>query len=166
MMNRRQLLGGAAVAAGATLVDAQLNQARAAGGPLRVLCWSERTEPASVYPNGGNAVIAEFLNKHPNVKAEVASINDLDQGIPDSRLDEIDVITWWGHQKHADVRDDRVNSILGRLKAGKLGVVCLHSSHYSKIFKHAINDSGDLGGGWATNGGQETVYVLDPNHPV
>src|SRR3569623_3208266 len=166
MMNRRQLFGAAAAVAGATLLKTGAQPVHAQAEKLRVLCWSERTEPAAIYPEGGNAVVAEFLNRHDGIHAEVASLNDPDQGIPDSKLDSSDVITWWGHQKHADVHDDRVEAVLSRVRAGKLGVVALHSSHYSKILKRGLNTSGDQGGNWGANGGTESVYVIDPKHPI
>ena len=173
MLNRRTLLGSAAGLAGAALLEGSGAVARAADEkPLRVLCWSERTEPAAVYPNGGNAVVAEFLNQHPGIHAEVASLNDPDQGLSQERLENIDVLTWWGHQKHALVDDGLVKRVVARINEGKLGFVALHSSHYSKILKTALNTSGNLGMGKpgseqvGRDGGTETVYVIDQLHPV
>lgn len=172
MMDRRTLLGAAAGLAGAALVDQTGAIAQAQDRPLRVLCWSERTEPASVYPEGGNAVVAAALNQHPGIHAEVASLNDPDQGLSQDRLESIDVLTWWGHQKHALVSDDLVRRVVARINEGKLGFVALHSSHYSKILKSALNTSGNLGMGRpgseqvGRDGGTETVYVVDEMHPV
>jgi trehalose utilization protein len=162
MMNRRELLGTAAVTAGAALIAGKAAEAQAKD--LRVLCWSEHTEPKGVYPNGIPGAVAEYLNKQPGIKARTAFLEDTDQGISDETLDNIDVLTWWGHQKHALVRDDRVDAILMRMRERGLGVFAMHSSHYSKLLKRALNTSGDLGG--VGNGGQETVYVVNPAHPV
>lgn len=162
-MNRRTLLGNAALAAGASLLSgsAVLAQDR----PLRVLCWSEVTEPANVYPKGIHGTVAETLNKLPNVKATVASLNDPEQGVSDSVLAETDVVTWFGHQKHNQVRDDRVDAIVRRINEG-MGFFALHSSHYSKVLKKALKCTGDLGGDIVGEGGAETVYVVNPAHPI
>ncbi|MFN3652188.1 MAG: ThuA domain-containing protein [Armatimonadota bacterium] len=160
-MNRRDLLGAVTAAAGAGLVGAQQASAQ---GPIRVLCWSEMTEPKGVYPKGINGALADYLNKQPGIQAKVAALQDADQGVSDSVLAQTDVLAWFGHQKHGEVRDERVNAIVDRMKNHGLGFLALHSSHYSKVLKKALNSSGDLGG--VGDGGQETVYVVNPAHPI
>lgn len=159
-MNRREILGAAAVA-GAGLVE---NTAAAQDRTLRVVVWSERTEPTTVYPAGINGLLAGYLSKQPGITAKAATLTDDDQGISDAVLANTDVLIWWGHQKHAQVRDDRVDAVVRRVKENGLGVIALHSAHYSKILKKTLNTSGDLGG-WG-DGGQETVYVVNPAHPI
>src|SRR5579872_908129 len=126
MITRRLLLGGAAAAAGAALMETSAVAALAEDRPLRVLCWSERTEPGSIYPNGINGTVAEFLNKLPNVKAKTANLDDPDQGLSDSTLDEVDVITWFGHKRHDQVHDDRVAAMIQRMHERGLGFLALH----------------------------------------
>jgi trehalose utilization protein len=162
-MNRRELLGAAATAAILTEAAATL-PAQAQNDAIRVLCWSEHTEPREIYPNGIDGLTAEILNRVPGVKATAAALEDPDQGVPDSVLDNVDVIAWWGHQKHGQVRDDRVDAIVQRMKERGLGFLAMHSSHYSKVLKKALNSSGDLGG--VGDGGREMVYVVNPKHPI
>ena len=69
---------------------------------LRVLCWSERTEPASVYPNGINGALGEMFAKHHSVIAKYANIYDEEQGLTEVALRNTDVLIWFGHQKHDD----------------------------------------------------------------
>jgi len=163
-MNRRELLSATAALAGTAVIGAAAPEAPAQGDTLRVLCWSEMTEPESVYPKGIHGTVADVLNKLPNVKATVASLNDPDQGVSDAVLAQTDVITWFGHQKHGQVRDDRVDAIVKRMRENGLGFFALHSSHYSKVLKKSLNSSGDLGG--VGDGGMETVYVINPKHPI
>jgi trehalose utilization protein len=163
-MNRRELLGAATLAATTTLLESRPAPATAAEGVLRVLCWSEVTEPKSVYPNGIHGTLADSLNKQPGIKATVASLHDPDQGISDSTLDNVDVIAWFGHQKHGEVKDDRVDAIVKRMKEKGVGFLALHSSHYAKVLKKALNCTGNLGG--VGDGGKETVYVVNPAHPI
>jgi trehalose utilization protein len=163
-MNRRELLGAAAALAGTALAESRPAPARAEDKTLRVLCWSELTEPKSIYPNGIHGAVAEFLNKQPGIKATVASLNDSEAGVSDSVLAETDVVTWFGHKKHDQVPDARVDAIVRRMKENGMGFLALHSSHYSKVLKKALNTSGNLGG--VGDGGKETVYVVDPAHPI
>jgi trehalose utilization protein len=165
-MDRRTLLGAAAGIAGAGVIGSIARQAEAQNNPLRVLCWSEWTEPKNVYPNGIHGTVAECLNKIPNVKATVASLSDPEQGLSDSALAEVDVMTWFGHQKHGQVRDDRVDAVVKRIKENGMGFLALHSSHYSKVLKKALNCTGDLGGDIVGDGGKETVYVVNRKHPI
>jgi trehalose utilization protein len=161
-MNRREILG----VAGAALLAAGTRTARAEDAPLRVLCWSEGTEPKSVYPAGINGAVAELLNKQAGIKATAAGLADPDQGVGDSTLENTDVITWWGHQKHGQVRDDRVAAVVQRMNEHGLGVLALHSSHYSKILKTGLKCTGDPGpNGWG-DGLRESIYVVDARHPV
>ena len=161
-MDRRQLLGAAATAAGAALING--NAEAQEQKPIRVLCWSELTEPRNVYPLGIHGTVAEYLNKQPGIQATVASLDDSDQGVSDATLANVDVVTWFGHTKHGNVRDDRVDAIVKRMRENGLGFLALHSSHYAKVLKKALNSTGDLGG--VGDGGQETVYVVNPKHPI
>lgn len=161
MIDRRDVLRLAAAAAGAAALR---SPAGAADRPLRVLCWSELTEPKSVYPKGIHGAVAEAISRRPEIRATVASLEDPEQGLSDSVLAETDVITWFGHQKHGQVRDDRVEAIVRRMRENGLGFLALHSSHYSKVLKKALDCTGNLGG--VGDGGRETVYVVNPTHPI
>lgn len=154
-MNRRELLAASAVAAA---------PAAAQSKKVRVLCWSERTEPTSVYPSGIDGTLADYLNRQPGIDARVAGLQDPHQGVSDEQLAQTDVLAWFGHQKHGEVKDERVDAIVRRMREHGLGFLALHSSHYSKVLKKALKTSGDLGG--VGDGGQETVYVVNPAHPI
>jgi trehalose utilization protein len=132
--------------------------------PIYVLAWSERTEPKEHYPEGHNGVIAAFLNKDPNIRAEAVSLNDPEQGLPPEKLQRCDVLIWWGHVRHGEVRDDIVDRIVKRVKDEGMGFIALHSSHYAKPFQRLINSPGHLGG--VGHGREEHIWVVAPNHPI
>ena len=132
--------------------------------PIYVLAWSERTEPKEHYPEGHNGVIAAFLNKDPNIRAEAVSLNDPEQGLPPEKLQRCDVLIWWGHVRHGEVRDDIVERIVKRVKDEGMGFIALHSSHYAKPFQRLINSPGHLGG--VGHGREEHIWVVAPNHPI
>ena len=53
---------------------------------------------------------------------------------PTKSFSSTDVLIWWGHCAHAEVRDDIVAKVLKRIHEG-MGLIVLHSGHFSKIFK-------------------------------
>lgn len=132
---------------------------------IRVLAWSEGTEPKEIYPNGINGDIAEFLNEHTDIVAKTASISDPEQGLSEEALQETDVLTWWGHGRHGDVRDDLVERVVSRVREGGMGFIPIHSSHYSKPFKALTGKPCDLGG-WREKGEWEKIEVVAPDHPI
>ena len=101
---------------------------------IKVLVWSEGTEPKSVYPNGINGEIASFLRELPNVEVYTSSFNDSEFGLSERTLFGVDVLVWWGHQKHDKVPDEIVSRIVKRVKNDGMGFIPLHSSHFSKPF--------------------------------
>ena len=107
--------------------------------PLKVLIWDEQQEAQKqVYPNYLGNWIAEHLNKQEGIQTKSVSIKDPDQGLTDENIEWADVVIWWGHQKHDKVADAPVAKIVERVKAGKCGLIALHSAHYSKIFRAAM----------------------------
>ena len=47
---------------------------------------------------------------------------------------DTDVLTWWGHAAHDEV-DDEVVARVHEAVLGGMGLIVLHSGHFSKIFK-------------------------------
>ncbi|MCZ6514520.1 MAG: twin-arginine translocation signal domain-containing protein, partial [Acidobacteria bacterium] len=121
-MKRREFLKGTALGVAATAAGNRIS-AGAEGNPVRVLCWSELTEPKEVYPDGINGALKEYLKTQPGMSVRTASINDPDQGLSNRTLDEVDVLIWWGHSKHEDIHFDRVAQVKQRVERGKLGVI-------------------------------------------
>ena len=136
-----------------------------AGSKVRVLCWSERTEPARVYAEGINGAIAHYLRQHPDLDVQTTSINDPEQGLGNAALESTEVLIWWGHQKHSNVDDARVAEAVRQIKERGLGFIGIHSAHYSKIFKTVLGCTGDLGG-WREDGKPEFLKCVAPSHPI
>ena len=133
--------------------------------PVRVLCWSEGTAPVSVYPKDIAGAVADALRPVAQFEVRTLSLADADQGLADAALDATDVLFWWGHQRHGQVRDDRVEAIVKRVRESGMGFVALHSSHYSKAFKRLTEDACDLGG-VGINDAPEQITVKAPGHLI
>lgn len=167
-MKRRTFLKNTAISLGAIATlkgKTAITKAHPTDSNVRVLCWSELTEPKEIYPEGISGAIAEYLKTQPGMSVRTASINDSDQGLSNELLDKTDVLIWFGHLKHQDIHFDRVAEVTKRVREGRLGFIAIHSSHWSKIFKTLLDASGDPGG-WRHDAGEETLRVVAPSHPI
>jgi trehalose utilization protein len=144
---------------------------------IRVLVWSERTEPVEIYPKGINGAFLDFLGEEKNITARTANIGDPDQGITDEVLQNTDVLVWFGHRKHADVSETANGLILKHVRERGMGYLPIHSSHYAKAFQRILQDiAAERGkplegtpGKWGlvkNEGKPETIHVLTPGHPI
>jgi trehalose utilization protein len=134
----------------------------------RVTVWNEfrhekdDDEVASVYPDGIHAAIAEGLEEY-GFETRTATLDEPEHGLTDEVLDETDVLTWWGHRAHDEVDDEIVERVHRRVLDG-MGLLVLHSGHYSKIFKRLMGTTCSLK--WREAGETERVWVVEPSHPI
>ncbi len=135
---------------------------------LRVTVWNEgvhektHEEVRKVYPEGMHTVIAEALRKHGH-SVLTATLDEPDHGLSDTVLAETDVLTWWGHMAHDKVEDRIVDRVHKRVLEG-MGLLVLHSGHFSKIFKRLMGTSCDLK--WREANERERIWIIDPSHPI
>ena len=114
----------------------------------RVTVWNEfrhersDKEIAAIYPDGMHAVIAEAL-REAWLEARTATLDEPEHGLSAEVLAATDVLTWWGHQAHAEVSDEIVARVHERVLDG-MGLIVLHSGHFSKIFKKLMGTTCDL----------------------
>ncbi len=160
-LSRRQLLSWG-VAAAATVLS---RPALAQNAPRRVVVWSEGTAPADVYPKDINGAIADGLKSLSGWEVVVASLNDPDQGFSGSRLEQTDVLIWWGHKKHGEVKDALVDRIERRVKEQGMGFIAVHSSHFAKPYKRLMGTACSWGA-YKVDGSAVQLIVKDPAHPI
>ena len=136
---------------------------------IRVTVWNEfRHEKASpeiarVYPEGMHATIAQALNAQPDLRAGTATLDEPEHGLTQAVLDRTDVLFWWGHMAHPEVSDAVVDRVQQRVLNG-MGLVVLHSAHFSKIFRRLMGTNCSLK--WRELGELERVWVTLPSHPI
>ncbi len=136
---------------------------------IRVTVWNEfrhekeMEEARAVYPNGLHAVIKEFLDEEEDFEVRLAALDDPDQGLPDEVLNATDVLIWWGHVAHKEVRDELAERIRDRVYAGDMGFIALHSAHHSKPFRAIVGTTGNLTWGREQ---KEVIWNLMPSHPI
>ena len=142
--------------------------------PIRVTVWGEnfhenaerdRAEMAERYPDGMHGAIAAGLRESLGAEVEVrtATQDEPEHGLPAEVLDNTDVMTWWGHATHADVADEIVDRVHERVLGG-MGLLVLHSAHFSKIFKRLMGTTCSLA--WRDSADTELVWTVDPEHPI
>lgn len=169
-VSRRSALAAGATFAAGTLILPQL--LAAPGSRRQVVVWSEGTanvDPGSkkVYPDDINTAIAEGLKPLQQEGWEIvkASLNDPDQGLSESRLSSTDVLIWWGHKKHGEVKDDLVAKIDSRVREGKMGFIGTHSCHFAKPFKKLMGTACSWRE-YVADGTSAEIRVNEPNHPI
>jgi trehalose utilization protein len=134
----------------------------------RVTVWNEfrhersDKEIAAIYPDGMHAVIAEAL-REAGLEPRTARLDEPAPGLSAEVLAATDVLTWWGHQAHAEVSDETVARVHERVLDG-MGLIVLHSGHFSKIFKKLMGTTCDLK--WREAGDKERLWVVAPGHPI
>jgi trehalose utilization protein len=137
-----------------------------AGKKRTVVVWSEGTAPKDVYHDDINSAIAAGLMKSLDGWDVVkANLSDPDQGLPDDLLKKADVLIWWGHKKHKDVKDELVEKIVKRVKEEGMGFIALHSSHFAKPNK-ALMGTPCTWGLYKVDSTTCTIKVKDAKHPI
>lgn len=137
--------------------------------PIRVTVWNEGrhekkdAQIAAVYPQGIHGAIAEGLKGQPDFAVRAVTLDDPANGLPDEVLNNTDVLLWWGHMAHRDVPDELVDRVQARVLEG-MGLIVLHSGHFSKIFKRMMGTNCSLI--WREIGEKERVWVTSPGHPI
>lgn len=135
---------------------------------LNVTIWNEfvhekiHDEVKAVYPEGLHMALAEGL-KSPEFHIRTATLDEPEHGLTDEVLNSTDVLLWWGHMAHDRVEDAIVGKVVKRVLDG-MGLIVLHSGHFSKPFKALLGTSCDLK--WREAGEQEILWSVNPSHPI
>ena len=117
----------------------------------------------AIYPEGMHGAIKKALEEDGRFEVTVATLDMPECGLTKERLDNTDVLFWWGHVLHADVPDEVVDCVQNRVLAG-MGLVVLHSGHFSKVFKRLMGTGCNLK--WRESGDKERFWVTSPSHPI
>jgi trehalose utilization protein len=137
---------------------------------MRVIVWGENIQDQkdaavrAIYPHGMHQAIAGGLRELlPQAQIETATFQEPEHGLSEARLAATDVLTWWGHRAHREVDDAVVDRVYRRVHDG-MGLIVLHSAHYSKIFTRLMGTKCSLI--WRVDGKRERLWVCNPDHPI
>lgn len=134
-----------------------------------VIVWGENVHEQTneavrdLYPSGMHDCIASALNVDTDIVAETATLQDVEHGLSEERLAGTDVLIWWGHAAHGEVDDAIVERVVDHVWHG-MGLILLHSAHYSKIFMRLMGAPCNLT--WREAGERERLWITAPGHPI
>lgn len=136
---------------------------------IRVTVWNENRHEqkneaiGKIYPEGMHGAIAKHLRTQPDMEVRTATLDEPEHGLTDEVINSTDVMSWWGHIAHHEVKDEIVEKVHARVLDG-MGLVVLHSGHFSKIFRKLMGTTCDLK--WREIGERERLWVVEPGHPI
>ena len=137
--------------------------------PINVTIWNEylhevkEPEIAKVYPKGIHGALADELGVNADFVIRTATLSEPSHGLTDEVLETTDVMIWWGHMGHQLVDDKIVEKVQHQVLSG-MGLIVLHSGHYSKIFRRLMGTNCSLT--WREANEKERLWVVEPAHPV
>jgi trehalose utilization protein len=139
------------------------------GKTIKVTVWNEfrheKTDEAvkKLYPKGIHAAIADHLNAQDGIEAGTAALDEPEHGLPEKVLKATDVVIWWGHMAHHEVSDEVVARVREHVLSG-MGLICLHSAHFSKILRTMMGTNCSLK--WREVNEKERLWNIEPGHPI
>lgn len=134
---------------------------------IRVTVWNEfqheRTQEKvkEIYPDGIHACIAKFLRQEEELSVRTAVFDEKEHGLTEEVLANTDVLVFWNHMLQEEFSDDVAERVRRHVLAG-MGLVVLHSGHYSKIMRK-LRTSMTLR--WR-HGDRERLFCTCPTHPI
>lgn len=135
---------------------------------IKVTIWNEfvheniHEKVKEVYPEGIHQALAKGLASS-DFQIRTATLDQPEHGLTEEVLADTDVLIWWGHMAHDKVDDAIVERVQQRVWNG-MGLIVLHSAHFSKIFKKLMGTGCDLK--WREAGERERIWVVNPAHPI
>jgi Trehalose utilization protein len=135
---------------------------------VKVTVWNEflhekeHEEVKVVYPSGIHNALAEGIRSE-GIEVQTATLEEPEHGLTEEKLNNTDVLIWWGHMGHDRVDDAIVERVHQRVMDG-MGLIVLHSGHFSKIFKKLMGTGCDLK--WREAGEKERIWTVNPAHPI
>lgn len=136
---------------------------------VQVTIWNEfilekeDEQVKKLYPLGIHKTLADTIEKNDDMTVKTATLDQPEHGLSEQVLNETDVLVWWGHKAHKQVRGAVVERVRQRVLQG-MGLIVLHSSHFSKIFKSLMGTNCTLK--WRIAGEKEKIWTVEPAHPI
>lgn len=135
---------------------------------IRVTVWNEFVHEREyegirkICPDGIHKCIADFLGKERDIVVRTATLDEPEHGLTEEVLAHTDVLIWWSHAKQDEVSDAVVKRVKNHVHMG-MGLIALHSAHYSKVMKELLGTSMTLR--WR-HGDRERLWCTAPAHPI
>ena len=125
---------------------------------LRVTIWHEygaeklHEVVSRLYPEGQHKALADMLMQETgDFDITAAELSQPELGLPDSLLENTDVLIWWSHFRHDMVPDELCDKIMDRVLCEGMG------------FDRLVGSTGSMSWGAEVN---EVLWTLLPSHPI
>lgn len=135
---------------------------------IRITVWNEYKhereleEIQKVYPDGIHGCIASFLEKCPDFVVRTATFDMPEHGLTEEVLLDTDVLIFWSHALQEEFSDAVAERVHRHVLSG-MGLIALHSAHFSKVMKKLMGTTMTLK--WK-HGEQENLWCVMPGHPI
>lgn len=117
----------------------------------------------AVYPEGIHKCIGSFLSEDSGIEVRhYATFEMAEHGLTEDVLNETDVLVFWNHMMQDDFSDEVAQRVKRHVQNG-MGLVALHSAHYSKVMRELLGTSMTLR--WRDDD-SERIVVTCPSHPI
>lgn len=112
---------------------------------IRVTIWNEylheKQEPVShIYPNGIHGCIKEFLETDEELSIQTATFEMPEHGLTEEVLEQTDVLIFWSHMRQEQFSDEVAKRVCDHVRRG-MGLIALHSAHFSKIMRDCLEQA-------------------------
>ncbi|CAM4031869.1 ThuA domain-containing protein [Paenibacillus alkaliterrae] len=135
---------------------------------IRLTIWNEYidekeiAESAAIYPRGMHVALAAGLAPY-GFRIHTATFEEPQHGLTEQVLNHTDVLIWWGHAAHDQVSDEVVERVYQRVLNG-MGLIVLHSGHFSKLFRKLMGTTCELK--WRVAKEKQLLWIVNPAHPI
>ena len=135
---------------------------------MKVTIWNEFIQEQQdenirkVYPEGIHGCLASFLGKEQDFDITVVTFNMPEHGLTEEVLNNTDVLIFWNHVKQDEFSDEVAKRVQKHVLMG-MGLIALHSAHYSKIMRNLLGTSMTLQ--WRDDD-RERLFTIMPSHPI
>lgn len=132
----------------------------------------ELTDPrvGNIYPEGIHGAlrkgIAAALTAQGHagpVMFRTATQDEPEHGLTAEVLADTDTLIWWAHLAHAEISDEVADRVQQAVLAG-MGLIVLHSAHFSKPFRRLMGTNCSLH--WREADDLERIWNIAPEHPI
>ncbi|MBD5493196.1 MAG: trehalose utilization protein ThuA [Lachnospiraceae bacterium] len=135
---------------------------------IRITVWNEYKHEREyenirkIYPDGIHGCIASFLKNEEDFEVKTATFDMPEHGLTEDVLQETDVLIIWSHALQNEFSDTVAERVQRHVLSG-MGLIALHSAHFSKIMKRLLGTSMTLK--WR-HGDKEKLWCISPSHPI
>lgn len=136
---------------------------------IRVTVWNEFQHERendvvrAIYPDGIHRAIADGIADIGDLEVRTATLDEPDHGLTPEVLSATDTLIWWGHKAHDRVSDHIVERVCNEVLSG-MGLIALHSAHFSKVFRRLMGTNCSLK--WREADERERLWNIKPSHPI